>query len=54
MEIEASLIFRVTFDTPWKSAAVYRWIRTQRFKIIIFVLMVFITVESMSCIHIKQ
>ena len=35
MEIQAILIFRVIFDQPWKSTAVYRWIRTQRFKTII-------------------
>ena len=36
MEIYAILIFWVIFDQPWKSTAVYRWIRTQRYKTIIF------------------
>ena len=36
MEIQATLIFRVIFEQPLKSTAVYRWIRTQRFKTIIF------------------
>ena len=48
------LISRVIFDQPWKSTAVYRWIRTQRLKQLPFVLIVFITAESMPCIHIKQ
>ena len=36
MEIWAILIFRVIFDQPWKSTAVYLWIRTQNFKTITF------------------
>ena len=30
------LIFRIIFDQPRKWTAVYRWIRTQSFKTIIF------------------
>ena len=36
MEMLAILIFGVIFDQPWKSTAVYLWIRTQSFKTIIF------------------
>ena len=36
IEIWAILILTVIFEQPWKSTAVYRWIRTQRFKTIIF------------------
>ena len=47
-------MFRAIFDQPWNSTAVCRSIRPQSFKTIIFVLIVFITPEIMSCIHIKQ
>ena len=55
MEMWAVLIFRVIFDQPWKSATV----STSEFvpkvlKQLFFVLIVFITPENMSCIHIKQ
>ena len=54
MEIRAILIFRVIFDQPLNSAAVYCWIRTQSFTTIIFVLTEFITAENVSCVHSKQ
>ena len=47
-------MFRVIFEQPWKSTAVYLWISTQSFKTILFVLVVFITPDYMYCIHIKQ
>ena len=51
---EPFLIFGVIFDQSWKSTTVYLWIRTQSLKTIMFCLIVFITPENMSCIHIKQ
>ena len=36
MEQQTILIFGVTFDQLWESTEVYRWIRTQSFKTIIF------------------
>ena len=53
MEIWAILIFGVIFDQPWKSTAVYLWIRAHSFQTSIF-LIVIVTPENMSCIHIKQ
>ena len=48
---KAILIFRVIFDKPWKSAAEFVH---NALKPLFFVQIVFITAESMSCIHIKQ
>ena len=54
MEKWVILIFRAIFHQPWKSTAVYRWMRNQSFKQLFFVSVVFIIPENMSCIHIKQ
>ena len=53
MQKQAVLILRV-FLVNLENQCLYRWIRIQTFERFIFVFIVFVTTEIVSCIHIKQ
>ena len=54
MEIQAILIFRVILTNPENQLQCAAEFVPNTLKQLFFVLIVFITAESMSCIHIKQ